>query len=201
MPLDESVLVIPTTHFEAFGAFQGFISATDREFRALLDPSKFEYRLRRDVETDDRFKQLIPYVVFGCAGRYFGYQRGSQGTEQRLRAQWSLGLGGHISEDDRTNADPYTAGLERELGEEVSTSLVVSRRLMGFINDDRTFVGKVHLGVVHLFELESASVEPKEDGIEALGFRTAAEWRADREQMETWSRFVLDALSELPTDV
>ena len=43
-------------------------------------------------------------------------------------------------------------------------------RLVGLINDDSTPVGSVHLGVVHVLELERPEVRPREDGLAEAEF-------------------------------
>src|SRR5262245_47896142 len=119
MPLDEKVLVIPTEKFRAAGYFHGLFAATDEYRSAILDPSTFSFRPRYEVETDPSFKQLIPYIVLKCGELVFQYRRGSSGTEKRLEALRSIGIGGHISEADAAGGDdPYQTGMLRELTEE-----------------------------------------------------------------------------------
>src|SRR3954453_13582429 len=115
MPTDERVLVIPTERFRAAGYFHGF-KAADADYRAaVLHPSAFQFRPRSEVETDPAFKQLIPYVVLRCGGDLFHSRRGAAGTETRLAALRSVGIGGHISEADAAGGDdPYRAGMLRE---------------------------------------------------------------------------------------
>lgn len=195
MPTDEHVLVIPTDHFRAAGYFHGFRPADEGYRAALLDPTQFSFRPRSEVETDPSFKQLIPYLVLKHGGDLFHYRRGKAGTEKRLEALRSVGIGGHISEADAARAgDPYRNGTARELAEEVEIACGFAERVVGFINDDRTFVGSVHLGVVHLFELEAAAVRAREDALADGGFAPLAELRKDRDRFETWSQFVLDWL-------
>jgi predicted NUDIX family phosphoesterase len=55
----------------------------------------------------------------------------------------------------------------------------------------------VHLGVVHLVELESADVRPGEAAITQLEFVTPEELRAGRDGLETWSQIVLDHWEEI----
>lgn len=196
MPTDERVLVIPTERFRAAGYFHGFRAADPVYLAALLDPAGFSFRPRSDVETDPAFKQLIPYVVLRCGADLFHYRRGAAGTEKRLTALRSVGIGGHISEADAAGGDnAYRTGMLRELSEEVEIGCEWSERLHGFINDDRTFVGSVHLGVVHLLELESAAVRAREDALAGTGFAPLAELVAERDEFETWSQFVFDALT------
>ena len=122
----------------------------------LLAPEATSSARAHEVETDPNYKQLIPYVVLKCGPDLFHYRRGTTGTERRLQALRSVGIGGHISEEDaRGDGDPYENGMRRELYEEVQIGCAWKERFLGFINDDRTQVGSVHLGVVHLLELES----------------------------------------------
>jgi predicted NUDIX family phosphoesterase len=192
---DERVLVIPTERFRAAGYFHGFRPA-DEEFRsAILDPTAFQFRPRAEVETDPNFKQLIPYIVLRCGENLFHYRRGSSGGEKRLTARRSVGIGGHISEADAAGGtDLYRTGMQRELTEELALDTPFTERLLGFINDDTTFVGRVHLGVVHLFDLAEPRATPREDAIAEPGFAPIARLHAEREQFETWSQFVLDEL-------
>jgi predicted NUDIX family phosphoesterase len=195
MPTDERVLVIPTDHLRAAGYFIGLRDGTDLR-AVLLDPSRFEFRPRSEVETDPAFKQLIPYVALKHGADLFHYRRGSAGTEARLRALRSVGIGGHISEEDAAGGgDLYRIGMLRELAEEVEIGCGWTERLLGFINDDRTPVGSVHLGVVHLFELDAPAVRPREGVIAEAGFAPLGELVEQWEQFETWSQFVLEKLA------
>lgn len=193
MPLDEKVLVIPTERFRAAGHFHGLRPADDAYRSTILDPSAFSFRPRYEVETDPSFKQLIPYIVLKCGESVFHYRRGSSGTEKRLEALRSIGIGGHISEADAAGGDdPYQTGMMRELTEEVELGCGFRERCVGFINDDRTPVGSVHLGVVHVFELEATAAHSREDALAEAGFAPWTELLRFAEQFETWSQFVLE---------
>ena len=82
----------------------------------------------------------------------------------------------------------------QELAEEVETATVKHERLIGFINDDSSPVGQVHLGVVHLIDLDVPFVRSREAAIAAGGFAAVADLWADYERFETWSRFALAEL-------
>ena len=71
--------------------------------------------------------------------------------------------------------------MRRELEEEVQIDSPYQERCVGMLNDDLTEVGKVHLGIVHIFELEAAKVSPKEKSIILSGFSPIAELKQDRE--------------------
>jgi predicted NUDIX family phosphoesterase len=84
--------------------------------------------------------------------------------------------------------------MRRELNEEVAIECPYSERCVGLINDDETPVGRVHLGVVHLLELDRARVKPREADILDSGFVPVEDLLADLTGFETWSQYCLKAL-------
>jgi predicted NUDIX family phosphoesterase len=198
----ERVLVVPTELFHRLGYFQGFCGDIDRYLGELFDARHASYRTRREVEQDPSFKQLIPYVIFrhtDSQGRQsvFQYTRGKGMGEGRLHSKRSVGIGGHISLCDTEagpSSHPYEEGMRRELEEEVQIDSPYSARCVGLINDDQTEVGRVHLGVVHLFDVEQPEVRPRETDLLETGFRPIPEILADLEGFETWSAICLQAL-------
>jgi len=192
----ERVLVIPETRFVEAGAFHGFMPFSSQYMKTILEPKFLSYRPRGEVETDPSFKQLIPYVVLHWQGELFHYTRGNSGTETRLETLRSIGVGGHISlEDGPTSADPYRNGMMRELNEEIEIGCLYREKCLGFIYDGRLPVGQVHLGIVHLLELEQPKARPREAAIAESGFAPLAELRQERAAFETWSQFVLEEMS------
>lgn len=196
----EQVLVVPTEEFHRLGYFQGVSTDVDRYLPHLLAPQRVSYRPRGEMEQDPSFKQLIPYVIFqhgdGDLRRLFCYTRGAGQGERRLRQKRSIGIGGHIAVQDATQAgaNPYHEGMRRELAEEVLIGTEYEDRCIGLLNDDETDVGKVHLGIVHVFRVHSTDVVPREAEIQEAGFRTLDELRSLRDTMESWSRICLDAI-------
>lgn len=195
----EHVLVVPTELFHRLGHFQGFSADVDRYLEELLSPEHTSYRPRSEMEQDPSFKQLIPYVVFrhtDDAGRQsvFQYTRGKGQGEQRLHSKRSVGIGGHISSDDADEINPYQEGLRRELEEEVAIDTPYTQKCVGLINDDLTEVGKVHLGVVHLLDVEKPAVSPRESEIIDTGFQPVEQLLADLDGFESWSSICLEAL-------
>jgi predicted NUDIX family phosphoesterase len=193
--LAERVLVIPTAVLHDAGIFQGFSPRVDYYRPRLLDPRRFSYRPRAEVETDPSFKQIVPYVVFQWHDQVFHYTRGKRGTETRLQALRSIGVGGHIqAEDTGLYDDPYREALFREVNEEVHIESPYEERCIGLINDDSTPVGQVHLGIVHVCALAEPKVQRREQALTRSGFAPLTELRRQREEFETWSQFVLDIL-------
>ncbi len=199
---EERVLVLPTSEFHALGHFQGFSKDIDTYLPAILESDNLSYRPRGEMEQDPSFKQLIPYVLFryvdstGTA-RLFQYKRGGGQGEQRLHAKRSVGVGGHISTLDAqagTAHEVYREGMQRELDEEVVIEAGFTDKLVGLINDDETPVGQVHLGVVHLYEVDSPNVHPREDDILDAGFKPIEELLNELDQFESWSEIVVKAL-------
>jgi predicted NUDIX family phosphoesterase len=195
----EQILVVPTAVFHELGHFQGFSADISRYLPQLLDPLHVSYRPRPEMEKDPGFKQLIPYVIFRHRATdgtvsLFCYTRGKGQGESRLHAKRSIGIGGHISADDSGSENPYEEGMRRELLEEVQIDTPYESRLVGLINDDLTEVGKVHLGVVHIFDVEQPLVQPREDDICDTGFVPVGELLANMDRFETWSQICLQAL-------
>jgi len=199
---EERVLVVPTSEFHALGHFQGFSADVSNYLPALLESSLLEYRPRGEMEQDPSFKQLIPYVLFRHvdpqgAVHVFQYTRGGGQGESRLHTKSSVGIGGHISTEDAETGsaqDVYRVGMQRELSEEVAIETPFTDQCVGLINDDETPVGQVHLGIVHLYEVERPDVHPREEDILNAGFSPLDEILPELERFESWSQIVLQAL-------
>lgn len=193
---DENVLVVRRSLFDELGSFQGFCAEAPRYLDVFLRRENNFFAPRSSAETDPSLKQIIPYAVFMHGGRILRYVRGGKSGEKRLVAKASIGIGGHINDADEGlfafNANAYRNAVEREITEELKLSGGFTDRAVGLINDDSNEVGQVHLGVVHVVELESADVRPGEAAITQLEFVTPEELRAARENLESWSQIVID---------
>ena len=195
----EEILVISRQLFDELGAFQGIKTDVDGYLEAILDPANNFFMDRGKAEDDPSFKQIIPYALFQHNGKYLHYTRGKSGGESRLHAQGSVGVGGHINPVDE-RADPlgkatYLAGVEREIDEELNITGGHQNRIVGLLNDDSNDVGKVHLGVVHIFDLESENVTSAEDALANLAFQSSEDLTGKLHgSLETWSRFCIDEL-------
>ena len=195
----EEILVISRQLFDELGSFQGIKTDVDGYLQAILDPANNFFMDRGKAEDDPSFKQIIPYALFHHNGKYLHYTRGKSGGESRLHAQGSVGVGGHINPVDE-RADPlgkatYLAGVEREIDEELNITGGHQNRIVGLLNDDSNDVGKVHLGVVHIFDLESEDVTSAEDALANLAFQSSEDLTGKLHgSLETWSRFCVDKL-------
>ena len=191
----EHVLVVPTLLFHELGCFQGFCDRTEPYLSTLLNSTYIKYLPRDEAEEDPSYKQLIPYCIFRHDGKVFHYKRGKLQGEGRLHSKRSIGIGGHISADDHTDeGSTYREAMQREISEEIFVDSPFTERCVGLINDDATEVGRVHLGIVHIFDLEAPKVRPREKSIMETGFALPADLVRDYDQFETWSQICLDYL-------
>lgn len=192
----EHVLVVPTELFHQIGHFQGYTTNIAPYLETLFDPEHVSYRPRHEVEEDPSFKQLIPYCIFRHEGKVFYYTRGSKSGETRLHAKRSVGIGGHISAEDQTSgSNVYHVAMQREIEEEVYLETSFTENCVALINDDETEVGKVHLGIVHIFDLDAAKVRPREKSIVLTGFEEPIKLAQSRDEFETWSQICFEFLN------
>lgn len=198
----EQILVVTRELFDSLGEFQGINTDVEKYYSTLLDPSNNHFMDRGLAEDDPSHKQLIPYALFHYKGKFLNYARGKSGGEARLHAKRSLGIGGHINpvdtREDHLGEETYMAGVEREIEEELKIVGSHTQRIIAVLNDDSNEVGKVHLGVVHLFELETDQVSSNEDSIADLKFSSIAELQGEMyDSLETWSQFCADILNDI----
>lgn len=196
--IEEYVLVIPESRLGELGRFSGFRPFCPDALEAILNPKYMEFRPRSTVEEDPTYKQLIPYAILEAeiAGvrSVFQYTRGKGQGEKRLHALRSIGVGGHISREDAAGEDLYRSGMERELHEEMIVEASYDEELVGFIYDDTTPVGRVHLGVVHSLKLNSPAARARESELTDSGFANVEELKSQLDRFETWSQLCLTNL-------
>ena len=162
---------------------------TARHFGVAIDPAGAH--TARDVRNESPvWLNKVAYYV-----------RGKKAGEQRLVAKGSIGIGGHMNEADESlfamDEQAYRAGVEREVNEEIKIDAPFEDRIVALLNDDSTEVGRVHLGIVHVFKLAEPKVEKREAMITGLTFLLKEELLSRRETMETWSQICLDSLERL----
>ena len=198
---DENILVIKRSLFDELGNFHGLNFEPHKYLEAILSRGNNFFLPRAKAENDPTHKQIIPYVLLACGDKVLHYVRGKKAGEQRLVAKGSIGIGGHMNESDESlfalDEAAYRAGVEREVNEEVKIDTKFEDRIVALLNDDTTEVGRVHLGVVHVFKLAEPKVEKREAMITNLGFFSKDELLARRESLETWSQLCLDSFERL----
>ena len=197
--MSERVLVLPRDRVPGGCDFTGVRQATDADVAELQAAiaEHGRYLDRPDAEADSSMKQLIPYVVVRDGTDVFLMRRTNAGGDARLHGKASIGVGGHLNPVDDGD-DPLMTGLDREWAEELDADFEPTFELRGFLNDDTNDVGAVHLGVV--FEVQAAGrpVEVREHEKLSGSFVAPTELGEAYDQLETWSRLVVDALALRP---
>ena len=164
MASEEQVLVVEREVIEQIGMFQGLVFDVERYLERLFVQGVPRFMPRSQAEQDPSYKQLIPYVIMTAGGKYLSYVRGRRAGETRLVGNRSIGIGGHINPADDMplfNTDfyeTYLAAVEREVAEEVCVETHHTDRIVALLNDESNEVGSVHLGVVHLWNLDAPKV-------------------------------------------
>src|ERR1700719_1130701 len=195
---NENVLVVRRSLFDELGSFQGLNFVPRRYLDAILSRGNNFFLPRTQAENDPVHKQIIPYALLAFDHKVLYYVRGKKAGEQRLVAKGSIGIGGHMNESDESlfalDEAAYRAGVEREVNEEIAINTKFEDCIVALLNDDTTEVGRVHLGVVHVFKLPEANVEKREAMITRLAALDKNELLARRDSLETWSQICLDSL-------
>jgi|SRR5436190_3903949 len=199
MAAEERVLCFERNLFEELGVFHGLSLDVEKYLPVVTASSRLVYLNRSEAEQDKRYKQLIPYVLIICNQKILRYRRGRGGQETRLHGLYSVGVGGHISEEDDSLFSKnvgYQDAMRRELMEEVAVE-GMNEAAVAVINDDSTDVGQVHFGVVHIMHVPDESVAKGRSGIVSPEFIPIVQAAREIEGYESWSRFCLEHLDLL----
>ena len=201
MAADENVLVVRRSLFDELGSFHGLNFEPEKYLSALLSRGNNFFLPRPQAENDPGYKQIIPYALIVHGDSVLHYVRGKKAGEQRLVAKGSIGIGGHMNDSDESlfafDESAYRAGVEREVNEEIAIETTFDDRIVALLNDDTTEVGRVHLGIVHVFRLAEPKVQKREAMITNVGFLDREELLGRRENLETWSQLCVDSLDRL----
>jgi predicted NUDIX family phosphoesterase len=190
--MDEKVLVVPAAAITDFlqtsfdpAAARAVISTANRIPKFLP---------RSQVEQDESFKQIIPYICIRHADSFVLLQRTKKQSEARLHNKYSLGIGGHINEQEVAGGaeDLVHAGLLRELREEISLAEGWALNLLGTIYDASTPVGRVHFGIVYELQAVERVFTLNEPDLMSAIWTPASDLLAYRDRMETWSQILFD---------
>jgi predicted NUDIX family phosphoesterase len=202
-PPDENVLVVRRSLFDELGSFQGLNFEPNKYLSELLSRGNNFFLPRAQAENDPTYKQIIPYALIVHGDTILHYVRGKKAGEQRLVAKGSIGIGGHMNQEDESlfnfaiDEAAYRAGVEREVNEEIAIEAPFEDRIVALLNDDTTEVGSVHLGIVHVFRLTEPKVTKREAMITNIAFLKKEELLARRDNLETWSQLCVDSFDRL----
>jgi len=190
----ERVLVIEREVLFLDGYWKGVKADLSDELIERITQKAF-FTDRDPAEKNTDLKQIIPYVYITRGDEFFLAYRLKKQTESRLHNLYSLGIGGHINpcDEDNGEGDLVTAGMFRELDEEIFLPEGSRPALKGILNFDDDPVGQVHVGFVYNLETE-ADIEIREKEHMAGSFVSYTGLLEKYEAMEGWSRQLFDDL-------
>src|SRR5688500_6528957 len=152
---NEQILVVKRDYlFKDAHAWHGLKEVNFDDYLQIINDKK-EFHARSVMETDPTYKQIIPYLIFQHDNNYFLMQRKSDASETRLASKLTLGIGGHIRQEDMTENSLFAWAM-REFHEEVDYAGNIQVTPLGILNDDSNDVGKVHIGFVLLLTGDSS---------------------------------------------
>ena len=190
---DEKILVVAREKLFENKIINGIEKIDFEYYQNLIEKNK-EFLWRSKVETDTNYKQIIPYLVFSYQDKLFLMQRKSDASEVRLKDKRSLGIGGHIRQEDIESKTIFDWAA-REFAEEIDYSGNFEIEPIGLLNDDSNSVGQVHVGFVFLLKGDTDNIKIRSELKEGklLNFQECEHFYS---KMENWSQMVFDYLKE-----
>lgn len=205
----ERVLVVPVQELEKQGITpqdilqQIDVCKLDSQAYGYLPRHVIDDKSPKSVEAGKLYPQVLPYnlLIDVNTKSVLVYQR--KGKEEGLLGKWSLGVGGHITDEDSVEmgitsiTDLIAVGATREFVEEtglMSDILVddYTRCILSY----RDLTSTVHLGLVSFIEVEDFSeldLAPSE--FLNYGWMTLQELKDSDKEWETWSDIIIKSLT------
>jgi len=187
--MDEKILCIKGDTLFKDEKWNGLMTSDKEKYLSLLKEES-EFRVRKDLETNPEYKQVIAQVILRYKDKYFLHRQVKK-NEDRLNSLCPLPLGGHIDEIDLTKGDDILeTALERELHEEVLLgSEILKKTYLGliYIEDENP----VNVGFVYVFDLDGVDVHVNEEGLEDIGFVSLDYLKTNTEKLTYWSRIII----------
>jgi len=191
--MHEKILVVATTTLFPDINDRGFLKGNfDYYARHISENGTFIDRSA--AETDPTFKQIIPYLVFRHQDKVFMMQRKATSSEQRLKNKLTLGIGGHIREEDFNFGPSIAAWAQREFHEEVNFQGTITLKPLGIINENETPVDAVHAGFVYLLEGNSQNITVRSE-LKSGKMVPLSECVQRYHEFERWSQIIIDQLT------
>lgn len=190
--MNEDILCIKEDTLFEYGKWNGLISTDTEKYLKLLREES-EFRVRKDLEKDSSYKQIIAQVILKYKDKYFLHRQVDK-NEDRLNSLCPLPLGGHIEKIDiKKDQDILEVALDRELNEEVELgSKIVKKTYLGLVYiEDENPVNHVHVGFVYVYDLDGTDVHIKEEGLEDIGFVSLDYLKTNTEKLTYWSRIII----------
>lgn len=165
------------------------------------------------------FPQILGYFQLQNEGKFFAYQR--KGKEKGLFGQWSIGIGGHVSQEDLIAvyekdyesyppiAELIYEGAKREISEELGVEANVfgeldcidefveatTHAIQSFANE----TSMRHIGIPMTLSLDEAFVDVNDlqlDPAEFCNYKwmTVEELKAAVADFEDWSQILINSM-------
>lgn len=199
----ERVLVVPSGVINFLGFLEGAVD-DDIYISMLMKTIQMcgEFMNKDEAEKDFGYRQVIPYVVIGDGDETFVYRRSTEGDEGRLWGLYSLGVGGHINDEDFNGDEGFLdihgtikkAAL-REIKEEVDLDREIEPcdlEFCGVINDTSNDVGKVHIGLI--VKLRARGVAPVDSALGSGIMMKNRDLYHHFDKFEGWSKLVISCM-------
>lgn len=215
--MSELVLAINRDELNGYGVIGLDLSKINGQNYALLPRDFADNKSHGAVALGYIMPQILGYFQFvNDEGHYFAYQR--KGKEKGLFGQWSIGIGGHVSQEDLFDVHEHTdedypdiatliyAGALRELQEEVGIDArwfsefnsvddfieAVDRALVS----NTTVTSAVHVGIPLTINVSSFIDQMHLDPAEFCNFKwvTVEELQTNVDQYEDWSQMLIKTM-------
>jgi len=188
---DEKILVVAREKIIPTPGWHGIKSTNFDPCLQIINQEK-QFLWRSQMEQDPTYKQIIPYLIFTHQNKYFLMQRKGTASEQRLKNKYSLGIGGHIRQEDMTS-ESISDWAKREFHEEVNYAGKLEIEPVGILNDDSNAVGRVHLGLVLLLKGDSEAISVRSE-LKNGKLASLKECELLEDSLESWSQEVFKTL-------
>lgn len=191
--LAEQILVVKRdTMFKNQEAWHG-LSIDNLNNTLSIIAEHQESMARNLAELDQSYKQIISYMIFTFDSKIFVMQRKNQASEQKLANKLSIGIGGHMTQQD-IQGETLFDWLHREFDEEVSYTGNLAMHTLGILNDDSNEVGQRHIAIVVLLKGDNGDITLNGDEHKSGQLLSMEECFEKFEDFENWSKLVLQAL-------
>jgi predicted NUDIX family phosphoesterase len=194
---EKDLAVVPRQDIIAGKSWSGVRVMSEADLFQLLSQHMIFRERTEELEKDESVKQIIPYFLVRRGDEYLTARRKNTGGDVRLHGGRLIGFGGHLRAGDIKGV--MKDWLQREFEEEIEAEKVIGISFLGVVNHDGSEdngVHKVHFGLVFEIKVEGEARLKEEDKFQEEEFMPIESLSWKREEMELWSRLVLDFIAQ-----
>jgi len=194
---EKDLAVVPRQNLFSGEYWSGVREMGEEELFQLLSRQMVFKERTEELEKDESLKQVIPYFLVRRDDQYLTARRKNTQGEKRLHGGRLIGFGGHLRAGDIKGR--MKDWLEREFDEEIEAEKVLGISFFGVVNHDGpedNGVHKVHFGLIFEIQVEDEAKIREEDKFQEEEFLPIESLIWKREEMELWSRLVLDFIAQ-----